>query len=774
MVSDDDLTPVPPPSSADHRALVDALEGMAKHFLEERFGKLFTRIDEQLFDLANNAPSQHDQLHYFDTMRMLRLHRDSLGQDMLDACTLIFSDIGRARHVAEKAAEATADMDGLSLELVKNDVLEEMITLDNMVSRVIDRSQPELDLLTRRLGYVVGGNFTDNNNPFVPEYLCERFATSTGLLKLDFEPRLVILKLLDKVLLRDWPTLVRKSNDFLRESGVLVDLEKRRPPIKKKEDQLLPAAQQSPADAPAVSLTAGSRDSQSYGPVGHDVSAGIASTRSDLADESHRVSEPARSGGGSRFADPEHIYGDVLAGLHRLLHEQGRSERKARGEYPDQQRPQSFYLGADELAGILASWRSDAESGALLETLAKEGLEQAIVGILAKNDHSLDSLKEIDQTILRLLDKTFGRLNGQQLNPPGLHELVLKLELPATWLALKDPLFLERQNHPGRRLINELCKASSTLQGEESGSVDGLQRKIDEIIDRLNEFEVTVRELTGLLAEFIDFVEKDKRFQTIREQRVLEEEEAQARLADANGQVVQILTDRLVNRRWPGFLVNFFEHAWSRVLFLACLRHGNNSEEWRDALGLLDRLLVLVSARLSPGEVELAGLMADIEEKLNHVGYDRGDCQRHLESFRAYFASLSETRSEVADHPPLASLSLQLPGQQPHMDVAPENLDVAMLDAVDTLKKGTWVEFRDDETGTTLRCKLAGAINASSKLVFTNRRGAKVAQEYRHRMAIKMQQGKVIVLDNSHLFDQAYDQVIAEIQAEIRERSAGM
>ena len=65
------------------------------------------------------------------------------------------------------------------------------------------------------------------------------------------------------------------------------------------------------------------------------------------------------------------------------------------------------------------------------------------------------------------------------------HLDLYRLELPAAWLALKYPLFLERQNHPGRRLINELCRVSSTL-GDDLTVNDPMRRKIDEIIQRLD------------------------------------------------------------------------------------------------------------------------------------------------------------------------------------------------------------------------------------------------------------------------------------------------
>lgn len=738
--------------------LLGQLKALVRQYLDERLDKLFKDIDEQLFDIADKAHSQREQTHFFDAMRSLRQHRGELGAGLVGAVDEVFRQLGGA--VASRGDAALSPDDDLSLQLVDNEVLEEMITLDTMVSRVIERAYPEMDWLTSRLSFVAGHTVSEHANPFVPEFLCEDFARQVARLKLDFEPKLVILRIFDAVVFKDWPALVRQGNTLLRDNDVLADLEKRRPPIKKADPAAAKVAEPEPVASPSSPTEvrgprqAGAADSRDAPHSPMDARGAEPPRPSPGA----APSRPAAGGFGSeRLQDREHRYVDVLADLHRLAREDVHHQR---GE----QRGPAFYVGADELAGLIANWRQGKAQDDLLSTLAGRGLEQAVAEILASSDQSLDSLKDVDQSVLRLLDKTFSRLGDSGKLAPEASQVLLRLELPAAWLALKDPLFLERQNHPGRRLINELCRVSSTL-GDDLTVNDPMRRKIDEIIQRLDAFDMTIRELTGLLTDFIDFVEKDKRNISLREERVLQEEDAQAKLAEAHGQVLRVLSDRLVGRRWPGFLVTFCEKAWCRVLFLACVRHGQQSAEWRQALALLDRLLVLASARRPVDAAEQSDILGGVGESLDHIGYDPGDSRRYLDQISGFFAALSTGEAE-GDHAALESLAVELPGARPEPDLVPEDLDPETLAFVDALKRGAWVEFRD--AGKAVRCKLAGTVKASAKLVFTNRKGAKVAEESRHRMAIKMQEGKVIVLDNSHLFDQAYDQVIHEVQAELR------
>src|SRR5690606_13505479 len=122
-MADEPIKKTPFPSSESRQALVDALQAKTGQFLQDRLEGLFTRIDERLFEIANSATSQRDQTHYFDTMRMLRLHRDDLGKGILNAASEAFGRVGRSVSAVGSKGGLQGGNEELSLELVKNDVL---------------------------------------------------------------------------------------------------------------------------------------------------------------------------------------------------------------------------------------------------------------------------------------------------------------------------------------------------------------------------------------------------------------------------------------------------------------------------------------------------------------------------------------------------------------------------------------------------------------------------------------------------------------------------
>ena len=63
-----------------------------------------------------------------------------------------------------------------------------------------------------------------------------------------------------------------------------------------------------------------------------------------------------------------------------------------------------------------------------------------------------------------------------------------------------------------------------------------------------------------------------------------------------------------------------------------------------------------------------------------------------------------------------------------------------------------------------LRCRLAAIIRGTSKYIFVNRAGVKVAEETRETLAVLLQQGKLRTLDDGMLFDRALESVITNLR----------
>ncbi len=711
------------------------LRDRARTFLQEHLDLLFERVDDTFFDLADRALNQNEQTLYFDAMRMMRLNRRRVESEFIAGITEAFDSLG-------STMEEQRQPEPSELQILDNDELEEMIAFDNMVSRATLKCRPALDHLNARGGHLLGTTLEEKGNPFFPELVGECFARQLRALDLKLRPKLVMLKLFERYVLADWFNYVETSNQLLRDMAILPDLENQ---AGKTEDKPEPPPRVREQQTPySTADNSGKERGSGADPDVRDKTAG----------RRRRQGETPR----------ERVYGELVMELHKVLGGGagggGRDDSGAVGE--------QGVIDHGDLMDAITDLQTGADMEVVLDTLAERGLENFLERELAESGKSIAALGEVDRSIIRLLDRLFRRVGEKELAPRELDRLMLRLQLPVLRIALHDPDFLEQPKHPGRRLISEIVRASNGFMDEENRENDPLFLNVEEVIEKLSALEANVRELTALLTGFIDFVERDKRRLSAREQRILEEEEALERINDAHTAIADEFSARIVAHPLPRIIVHFAEQAWCKVQFFAFLKTGASSEQWHDGLQLLDQLLSAVGRQGAGGGArqDSGKLLAALREKLEAVAFDSYETGRFIDALERYFTG-TESDSALLEVISVERLDIALPGTPRQPEPLHEDLPASALESVDTLRKGTWVEFRDTGDGDdAIRCKLVGVIKPTSKYVFTNRKGVKVAEDYRYRMAVKMQQGNLIVLDNSHLFDQAFEQVVADLQGQ--------
>ncbi len=742
------------------------LRDRARLFLQEHITTVLERVDETFFDLAENADSANEQTLYYDAMRKLRSRRKTLESEFLGGASEGFDSLGAADN-----GHWDTGIDASELQVLDNDELEEMIAFDNMVSRATEACQPDLDQLNHRICHAMNFPLVEKRNPFFPELISESFVRQLRILDIRLKPKLVLLKLFERYVLREWPRYIGDSNQLLKDMGILPNLDEK-PPKPKPE----------PKPAPQAGDGSGRNGAGREGSA--TVSGEVAEPRQDwqeLAKEQTpeksepTTSQPQRASKSSSGGVRDRFYGELLGELHAALGHDGQEEAAGTG---------GQRLEVDDLLEAITDLQTGADMEVVLDFLAERGLENFLEEKLAAANQSLSSLDAMDRSIIRVMDNLFQYIGNRELVPKELDRLILRLELPVTRLALRDPHFLEQQKHPGRRLINELIRASNGFMEGEDLDNDPLYDKVQEVIESLSRIEANVREITALLTEFIDFVDKDRRRLMVREQRILQEEEAQERINEAHTRIAEEMHQRLHHHHFPRAVVEFAEKGWSKVLFFAYLKRGTASDEWLNGLYLLDQLLETVAP--APQRRSLAAdrehcqqLIETLRQRLADVAVDNYEAGRYLGAIEQLLESRRESdgnapapADEALQDQYIEDLVVDLPGMRRTQPAFQEEAGAGALEAVDALRRGTWVEFRD-EGEQPVRCKLVGVIKPTTKHIFTNRKGQKVAEDYRYRMAVKMQEGNLIVLDNSHLFDRAFDAVVADIQQRGRAASGG-
>ena len=82
----------------------------------------------------------------------------------------------------------------------------------------------------------------------------------------------------------------------------------------------------------------------------------------------------------------------------------------------------------------------------------------------------------------------------------------------------------------------------------------------------------------------------------------------------------------------------------------------------------------------------------------------------------------------------------------------------------DALQVGTWMVFKDQATGKSLRCKLSAKLEETDTYVFVNRFGFKVLDRKRKRVANELQHKRASVIDSGPLFDRAFNKIAENLK----------
>ena len=244
-------------------------------------------------------------------------------------------------------------------------------------------------------------------------------------------------------------------------------------------------------------------------------------------------------------------------------------------------------------------------------------------------------------------------------------------------------------------------------------------------------------------------------------------------------------------------ILNFAEQHWCKVLHIAHQRSGESSIEWQQGLEILDRLLEIVGFEASTrSKTAVAKVLNDIRLRLEHISIDALQLADQMERLQfiltpARPANVTDiaikakatvkNRSKAAiktegEEPAedqladqikrimISRLETEMPGENIAETINKvESLDDQAQQSLSEVQKGCWIELCDD-IKSRKRGKLAGIVGPSWKYVFVNNKGKLVAELNRARLALEMKEGKVTVLDNSHLFDKAIKAAIDDIK----------
>lgn len=847
---------------ASDKNLLSSIERLASQKLSEVLDEFFSKADEVLFTESEKAEHSNYQATFLATMRDLRENRSEIARRYQNQLGKCFKNI--------LLPQTTGDSDALALKadfelsLVNDDDLELGMARDSIVNKCNQQFEATLAVLDARFCCSVGQSelLKDetldqkdlaNYNPVSAERLRECFVEAIAELDTELPVLIVLYKIYERALLNAGEGFYDSVNAFFLRSGVLKDYIPRClakedvSHFKTKEERLASEPVGNDAGDQPVSL-----DPSALANLGAVMQSAIGIARGadamGVSPSSHFFSGDLSSQSFPGLNVPANEIQSIneLAQLLTLLPSMGNSGTlqsqglqsvgSAMGSIAASETPT---VGYDVLLHLLNKMQHSEQSIDTITQQPEPGqtptqlLETIAEKIQEEGESDDNSIGQSERDTIGLVSMLFQFVIEDRIASKVMQRALGRLQLPIIKVALKDPRFFSKSDHPARILLNAITSACVGWVEQEDYHSDPFYSRISEYIDYLvNEFEDDLSIFEEVSGELQDFLASEKNRVERSEARLIDMEKGRDR-AELGRKVVQRIIDQAISTTNESFLQAMLSEHWSNYLLRLWLQDGEDSVAFKHAVEVIEIIQWTIHpARNKNDSRDIVARIPDLLRVLRDGFQTLGlEVNRAGEFFRALAAKHKQAMNRPAgegDQPaPVAVSSSELNlGEllnsatesstshdsshnqsdshaiqeakletQPATEVAPMSVETSLAGtltndasaAEDTqvesqqgvdpyteqaegLSVGQWVEVIDDEDR--LRCRLAAILRASGKRVFVNRRGVKALDMLISELADRLRQETVVLLGDGQLFDKALSSIIGDLRHQKRETLA--
>jgi hypothetical protein len=759
------------------RTLLEGIFELVTGEMDRRLIATLDGLEQQLFKLAEQARSNDVQLHCLEALGTIKRGRFDL---MPRYIALLESSLANVRDVAGSDTRSSSGLTFSDLSLVAEADMDETTLLHEISSRAEMRASLPLFLLSQRFGVMAGKPALDSDAlPIGPVMLCRHLRGASHCFELSPEHRQLLFRQFDRHVMTDYVRLIDGVNAYLVNQGVLPNLAYLPARLKtnpRREDEAKPAQ---PA-LPAVPIAPRQQPVVGYG---------LAASPAHVASATVWAPQLATFTGWP---------GEAIVAAAQI-----------------QMRPTSPSPGEDiytNLRELLQSSRPTAAHG----TQAARGYGQAqpgiasatdvqsVLGLLQRRPYTPvmvngqprpQSINHVKQDLLAQLRQLTGTgpapalasedtdtidlvgmlfdeiMRDVRPNSPAA-SLLSKLQVPLLRVALTDKGFFNQQEHPARQMLDAVAETGAYWAGEDAADRE-LFGNVEKLVERIGqEFDGDISLFNSLLADLANQTQAVMRRAELAERRHVEAARGKEKLAIAQAHASRIMAEITNVHPVPKFTRALLNQAWTDVLALTALRHGEDSDEWRRQVEVATEIAasasaVATGAHVSPADPQQAAELGQhVEQSLMQVGYhadeaaaigqrlSTGTEDNDDSASRTEIAIKLKARARLGENTASKPKGIQLPPLSTH--------EQECMDRIHALPFGTWLEFVTNQQGDCVRRRLSWFSPVSGHCLFINHRGQRVGDYTLDTLARAMARNQVRLVEpkKESLLDRALHKVM--------------
>jgi hypothetical protein len=758
-------TPPSPPLALSSRTdlpprvqhLLEGVLALCSSSMERVLVATLDDFEAQLFKRAEQLRGGEMQYRCFETLREIKRGRADIAPRFMIALEDTLARFGKGQTSDHPDVHHPASPAVKELTLVQSRELEESLALQEFSTRAEIRLAQPLYALGHRFAVLAAMPIIDAEHlPVGPARFADALRHGCACIDVYMEHRVVLYHVFDRVSTEALTELYSAINRYFIEHHILPHLHL----------LVVPRPKEGPGDhrytpAPAAAATVGDGALT----LGLGLGAERGSRRTGGAAGAHAAS-----------AAPDARDMEFFSTMRELL--SGRRGANETGRVGD-----SYVPSTDEVQSVLGALQSRP-----ISPILQDGkLAQRSVGVLkqdllanlrqvAPEGHTL-RLSEEDSDTIDLVGMLFEYLTKNTRPYGSTQSLLTKLQVPLLRVALHDKTFFTRRAHPARQLLNTIAETGNHWLDDHDGAADrSLVDKMQLVVDRvMQDFDGNLSLVEDMLGELSQHMHTLARKAEVTERRHVDAARGREKLSLAREQARSAIATRIATARPSKLVRTLLEQAWTDVLALTLLRHGEKSEMYANRLAVADKLLATGASRSGDVKVPPA-LREEIETALDQVGYHRDDIQtivkRLFEPEHAHGddpSSSTEIAMKLKNKPHLgddAAAPAATKHETEHKEFPEGSAEARMFERLRALPFGTWFELVVNQQGERSRRKLAWYSTVTGHCLFVNQRGVRTDEKTLHQLAhdVVHSQAFIIEPEQESLVDRAWKAIMTSLR----------
>ena len=703
-------------SGASADQLFAEMQKMAVDRLGTALDAVMRNADDYLFDRSAQATEGSE----LTALRDLRRARAQLRAAFEASVVEAFQRLRRGPTPEEAVKH--------ELNLLSEDALEEQLASEQMVDNLFRRHAVSLEMLEQRIAMIVDRSaLAAGDNPVGPAALGQAMRHALGSVELTTAVRIALYKFTERELATALSPLYNGINARLGDAGILPRLLPSTPSVE------TPAAMDAPApnDAAAAETAAAAADAPSDHALFSSLIGMLQSWRQHMMPG---AAEPRRA--------------SAALGVPQLM--------------------SALSLLQSDPPGTLDQALGDTRVS-LSDLLRKEVLAGARRLGMGGEDLNLSAVQEDAVDLVGML---FDVLLDERDFQPDVRRKIGRMLVPYVKVAVKDRRMFVYKGHPARRFLNAVAEACEGNHGDapqERELLDHVEASIERLVAEFNEdvaiFETLEQELRAYMAQHRQRIE-------IAERRAAETQRGRERLEAARERATADVAAQRGARVLPAVLETLLSGYATHHLTQLGLRAGPEAAPYAQSLHTLEGVVAAYDAASNGVAAETWPALdrAGLVQILGSSGCVGDVAEEAIETLHrtlrqlaagAGVADAGQLPAPVVPKVEVAPPVLELVGGRDTLDYDPE-----MAERMRALPVGTWIQITG-ESGRSEPAKVSWISPISSRLLFVNRRGARILVASAEELAAMEKIGRVQLRAGGSAFDAALQQMVGRLQTKI-------